>query len=156
MNDDTLAREDGDVGIERNDPLRVLFDDDLDDPERVVLEGGERIDTDEFRAALLDLAEASRLVAKLADDIAALRETGLREDDIVALLWGRTTLNKSEVRAVLDALKDVGGNLDSTSGRRRLLKRLVADMSGEGIQTTKAVFAELDDLRDRYGGGRDG
>jgi hypothetical protein len=68
------------------------------------------------------------------------------------LLYGRnSSLNKRTIEAVQATLGEVESDSGHDGGRRRLLIRLVADISGEGLNDTEQVFDELDRLNDKYG-----
>lgn len=113
--------------------------------------GDVTLDTAEFHERLDAIANAADAVATLSDDVRALRETGLRDDDVVDLLYGRNAgLNKSTIETVIETLDDIERR--SRDKPITLLHRLVADLGDLTLDETGTVFRELGDLRERYGG----
>ena len=110
------------------------------------------LDADEFLDRLASINEASESLSALAEDLDSLRRTGLDDEDVVSLLFGRNHgLNKGTVRKVLLSIDEVRTDASgSTSDRRDLLVRLVADASDSTLSETEAVFQELDRLAEKY------
>jgi alkylhydroperoxidase family enzyme len=132
-----------------DDPLEELFVDE-DRPDEITVSEDLTIDTAEFHDRLEAVADAADALDTLADDAAALRRSGLYDDDVEALLYGRNSaLTKSTISAVMDALDGVTGTAD----REDLLLTLIADVADESKADTRAVFEELRRLRSRYATG---
>jgi hypothetical protein len=133
-----------------DDPLEELFVDEDDRPEEIEVDEEITIDTEEFHARLEAVADAAEALDTLASDAAAIRRSGLYDDDVEALLYGRNSaLTKSTISAVMDALDGVTGTAD----REDLLLTLIADVADESKADTRAVFEELRRLRSRYATG---
>jgi alkylhydroperoxidase family enzyme len=133
-----------------DDPLEELFVDEDDRPDEITVSEDLTIDTAEFHERLEAVADAADALDMLADDAAALRRSGLYDDDVEALLYGRNSaLTKSTISAVMDALDGVTGTAD----REDLLLTLIADVADENKADTRAVFEELRRLRSRYATG---
>jgi aspartate/tyrosine/aromatic aminotransferase len=133
-----------------DDPLEELFGDEDDRPDEIEVREGVTIDTAEFHDRLEAVADAADALDTLADDAAALRRSGLYDDDVESLLYGRNSgLTKSTISAVMDALDGLTGTAD----REDLLVTLIADVSGESKADTRVVFEELRRLRSRYATG---
>lgn len=129
-----------------------LADRDADERPDTVHIGEVEMDTSEFVNKLNAVADAAESLTRLESELDALRATGLTEQDIRDLLYGRnSSLNKTTIEAVQSTLGEVESDMGHGSGRRELLIRLVADVSGEGIKDTQEVFDELDRLNDKYG-----
>jgi arginine utilization protein RocB len=132
-----------------DDPLEELFVDE-DRPDEITVSEDLTIDTAEFHERLEAVADAADALDTLADDAAALRRSGLYDDDVESLLYGRNSgLTKSTIAAVMDALDGLTGTAD----REDLLVTLIADVSDESKADTRAVFEELRRLRSRYATG---
>lgn len=128
-------------------PLEELFVDEDGRPDEIEVREDLTIDTAEFHDRLGAVADAADALDTLASDAAAIRRSGLYDDDVEALLYGRnSSLTKSTISAVMDALDGVSGSAD----REELLVTLIADVSGEGKVDTREVFEELSRLRSRY------
>lgn len=138
---------------ENNDPLEALVVDDDDHPDEIELERV-TIDTEQFHEQLTEVAKASEAIETLATDLRALRRSGLTDDDVVALLYGRNAgLNKSTIETVLDTMDGTIDDLESGKRRKKrdLLVRLVSDVSNLGKRDTEHVVDELEALVERYG-----
>lgn len=130
------------------DTLRELADDDQL-PATVTVDDVE-IDAAEFISRLDAVAEAMDSLDTLASNVAALRRTGLQDDDVVALLYGRNHgLNKTTVTSVIDGLDEIERDLERD--REELLVTLVADTSDVGKRDVRETFEELASLRAQYG-----
>ena len=128
-------------------PLDTLFADD-ERPEAVNLEHVTAMPTDEFVGQLEAIAEAADRINTLAEDAAALRKSGLRDDDAKALIYGRnSSIRKSDINTVFDALDAVA---DGGTRGDDLLVTLVADVAGMGKRDTRDIMDELELLRERY------
>jgi len=131
--------------------LEALFDD--EPPETVELEDV-TIDTADFHEQLAQLATAAESLETLATDLRSLRRSGLTDEDVVALLYGRNaSLTKGAIETILETTDDV---IDALEGgkrvrKRELLIRLLADESGLGKRETEAVVDELEAVVERYG-----
>lgn len=134
-----------------SDTLETLVQMDEEDlPESVAI-GETEMDAQEFVDRLETLATAAASISRLADDLGALRKTGLADEDVVALLYGRNAnLTKGTIRSVLSAIDDVESATDTASGRERLFTRLIGDISGAGIRESGEVLGELNKLADQY------
>lgn len=96
-----------------DDPLEELFGDEDDRPDEIEMSEDLTIDTGEFHAHLRTLANAADALDTLAGDAAAIRRSGLHDDDVEALLYGRNaSLTKSTISVVIGALDDVAGTAD--------------------------------------------
>lgn len=134
---------------DEQDPLeRILTSDEEDRPDEVaVSDDGPIIDVEEFYYRLGSLADAADALVRLQEDIAALRQTGLDEQDARDLMYGRNSqLTKSDIDAIFGAIDDV------ERGSSDLLVRLLSDVSGLNLQETEEVVSELNRLREKYGG----
>lgn len=110
------------------------------------------IGVEEFQKILGSLERALDQIGVLVDTLDDLRSTGLREEDLVALLYGRNRhLNKGTIRSVIGAISEMEVDLKNPSRHDRLLRILLADISGEGKKKTGAVLAGLRKIADRYG-----
>jgi hypothetical protein len=133
-----------------DDPLEELFVDEDDRPDEIEVREDLAIDTAEFHDRLGALSNAADALDTLASDAAALRRSGLYDDDVQALLYGRNSqLTKTTISSVMAALDDVSAGDD----REELLVTLIADVSGEGKAGTREVFEELRRVRSRYSAG---
>lgn len=131
-----------------DNPLVRLFDEDDETSESIAVETSERIPTDDFCARLESLAKAADAITRIQQDVGMLRKTGLREEDVRDLIYGRNaSVRKRDIEAVLDGIDDVRRGPDD------LLVKLLADVSGLSQTDTREVLNELDDLRSRYGEG---
>ena len=127
-------------------PLDRLFADE-DRPDEVDVDAATTIDADRFVEQMETIADAADRIDTIGRDAERLREVGLRESDVRALIYGRNAgVRKGDIDAVLDALDDVA------SGRGDLLTRMVADVSGLTLSDTEEILDELGRLNDRYGG----
>lgn len=134
---------------EEQTPLDTLFADD-DRPDAVNLEHVTAMPTDEFVGQLEAIAEAADRIATLAADAEALRESGLRDEDARALIYGRNnSIRKSDIKSVFMALDDVS---EGDTRHNDLLVTLVSDVAGIGKRDTRDILDELELLRDRYAG----
>lgn len=137
-------------GGEDSSPLDRIFHEE-EPPETVVIEDAE-MDAEAFIDTLEELADAASDLSRLADDLQALRQTGLREEDVVDLLYGRNSgLTKTTIETVIETIDDVRDDTEKSTGREQLLRRLVADLSNETQADTQEVFDELSRLHERYG-----
>ncbi|USZ73744.1 hypothetical protein [Natronosalvus halobius] len=112
------------------------------------------IDTEQFHADLVKVAQAAESIETLATDLRALRRSGLTDEDVVALLYGRNaSLNKSTIETALETIDETIADFESgkRKPKRDLLVRLVYDLSGLGKQETETVVDELEALVERYG-----
>jgi len=131
--------------------LEALFDD--ESPETVELEDV-TIDTADFHEQLAQLATAAESLETLATDLRALRRSGLTDDDVVALLYGRNaSLTKGSIETILETTDDV---IDALEGDKRVRKRellicLLYDQTDLGKRKTEAVVDELEAVVERYG-----
>lgn len=131
-------------------PLDILADDE-ERPEAVVIDDVE-IDAQQFVDALDALSGAAEDLSTLADDVAALQRTGLREQDVVDLLYGRNaSLRKGTIQTVVETIAEVRSVASSPNKREELLLRLVSDLSGETLSDSREVIDELATLQRRYG-----
>jgi len=129
-------------------PLVRLFDEDAEQPETVAVETSERISAQDFASRLESLANAADAINRIQQDVGMLRQTGLREEDVRDLVYGRNSgIRKGDIEAVFDGIDDV------RRGRDDLLVKLLADVSGLSQTDTREVLDELRDLRSRYGEG---
>lgn len=127
------------------DTLDLLFAEDEDVPDEVELSEAFSIETEAFHRALQELADAAKKLSTLAEDLEALRRTGLGRSDVVDLLYGRNnSLGKRDIQAVMGGMKNVQRDLEK-GGRTRedLLARLVAAVSGANLTAVRSVFSEL-------------
>lgn len=133
-------------------PLEDLYVDADDRPDEIDLEHT-TIDTEAFHDRMADLATAAAAIDTLATDLRALRRTGLTDEDVVALLYGRNAgLNKSTIETVLETVDETTADLESgCDARRALFIRLLADVSGLSISDTEQVVGELETVAERYG-----
>lgn len=116
------------------------------DDDSIHVEAG-AFDTGAFRENLEAIADAAEALDTLASDAATLRESGLHEQDVVDLLYGRNaSLTKTEIESVLGALSQI----ESGTNRSSLLRRLVADLSGLSQSTTGDVLQDLRRLHNMY------
>lgn len=138
---------------DNTDPLEALIVNDEDSPDEIELEQV-TIDTDQFHEQLTEVAVAAQSIDTLATDLRALRRSGLTDDDVVALLYGRNAgLNKSTIETVLETMDETIDNLESGKRTKKhdLLVRLVSDVSNLGKRDTENVVDELEALVERYG-----
>lgn len=128
--------------------LRELADD--NQLPATVTVGDIEIDAAEFVDRFNAVAEAMDSLDALASNVAALRRTGLRDNDVVDLLYGRNHgLTKTTIAAVLDGLDEIERDLERD--REELLVTLVADTSDVGKRDVRETFEELASLRAQYG-----
>lgn len=100
--------------------------------------------------SLIDRFEkVEREVGHMADDLSRLADTGLEDDDLVLLLWGRKSdRTKRGTEDALDAIRDIG-NKDP----RDVMIRLTAAYGKMNLDEAEDLVEDLYTLRDRYGGG---
>lgn len=129
--------------------LDKLFAGDSDEvPDEIVVDALTTIEADEFVDRLESLGAAADAVDTIASDLAALRETGLTDDDARDLIYGRNaSVTKSEVEALFDAVDA----LDEGRASRPEV-RLLSDLSGLTLAETEELLEELERLHGRYGG----
>jgi hypothetical protein len=140
-------------GGEDERPLEALLTAEEDERPDAIAFGDTEIDTDEFVSRLSVIRDVGIKLEVLQEDLEALRRTGLRDGDVVDLLYGRNAgLNKSTIESVMETVDDLDRRLDSSSAREDLLVRLVADLSDETLTETEEVFDELARLNTRYRG----
>lgn len=135
-----------------DNPLEELYVDEENRPDEIELENV-TIDTEQFHEQMRALATAAASIETLAADLRELRRSGLTDDDVVALLYGRNaSLNKSTIETVLETIDRTADDLEAgRSERRELFIRLLADVSNLTISDTEAVVGELEDVAERYG-----
>ena len=76
-----------------------------------------------------------------------MRRTGLTDEDVVALLYGRNaSLTKTAIQTTLETIDGTIDDIERGNHptKRDLLVRLVADASNLGIRDTDAVLDELE------------
>jgi len=144
------------VSANENEPkgtLEALLDADEDERPDTLQLGETEIETDRFLSRLSVIQGVALKLQKLRADLDSLRRTGLRDEDVVDLLYGRNSgLTKTQIRTVMETLDDLDRRLDSASAREDLLVRLVADLGDETMSETEEIFEDLDRLNRRYGG----
>lgn len=134
-------------------PLEALLTAEEDDRPETLDLGDTEIDTEQFLSRLSVIQGVAFKLQKLQKDLEMVRRTGLRDEDVVDLLYGRNSqLTKGQIKAVMNALNDIDRRLDSASAREDLLVRVVADVSDETMSDTRDVFEDLGRLNSRYGG----
>ena len=91
---------------------RLLVDED-ERPDEIETDGV-TIDTNEFHDRLATIATAADAIETLATDLRALRRSGLDDEDVVALLYGRNaSLNKSTIESVLETVDEISSRAES-------------------------------------------
>jgi len=118
-----------------------------DPPETEALQAGELAEQIE------QVAEAAQRITRLQKDLQALQKTGLTDEDVVALLYGRNaSLNKGEIESVLGALSDLESQLDqSPEDRRHLLVRLVSALNRDlTLDAVEQAIGGIEELREKY------
>lgn len=133
-------------------PLEDLYVDEDEQPDDVEL-GSVTIDTEQFHDQMAAIATAAASIETLATDLRELRRSGLTDEDVVALLYGRNAgLNKSTIETVLETIDATVDDIESGQRKRReLFVRLLADVSNHSIGDTEHVVDELEDVVERYG-----
>jgi len=107
----------------------------------------------EFVDRLETIAEAAEKLLVLQSDLRALRDTGLTDEDVVALLYGRNSrLNKGDIRRTISTLDDIGERLRGTpENQKQLLKRLVSSLERSlKLDDIEETFDQLKNLHDEY------
>lgn len=118
---------------------------DLSEVDQVWL-GSEEVAGEEFVQALEQVEALQYTMRNIADELAAM-DIGLKREDAVNLLWGRTTLNKGQVRDTFRAMDIIIG-----SDADVMAERLLADQSSElTLEEAAVVWDELVDLAEEYG-----
>lgn len=101
---------------------------------------------DDFLERLKALDRAATALDRLTAEVSNL-DTGLDEDDLVRLLYGRRNgLNLSSIRDAFDALDSV-----ESASSDELLVSLVAGFSGVGKRDAERFVRQVNGLRVRYG-----
>ena len=121
-------------------------DNDIDPPDRVTMK--------EFHRHLSKVAEAAHRLSTLSSDLRVLRATGLRDSDVVDLLYARNTaIRKGDAKAVMDAVDDLSERLEraNPAALRMLLVRIISDMTKLNLKDVREVLGELDRLHKQYG-----
>lgn len=133
----------------QENPFDRLFAADADDqPDEIVVDELTTMDVDAFVAQLEALAEAAEAVTTMADDLERLRKTGLDDDDVRDLIYGRNNdLTKTEIEALFGAIDDVRAG---TTGSYDPIERLLADLSDLSLSETTDLMDELDRLQRKY------
>lgn len=110
------------------------------------------LDAEALQDRLTAIEEAMGALATISEDVTRLRQTGLDDEDVVALLFGRNReLTKGSIRAVLDGVDDVGDRAGAgPADREELLVRLVSDLTDATMSETRTVLDELDRLGRKY------
>ena len=154
MLDKTAGRPAVDETMTENEsPLEALVVDEDDRPDEIELEHV-TIDTEQFHDQMTEIAQAAEAIETLATDLRALRRSGLTDEDVVALLYGRNAnLNKTTIETVLETMDETIDDLESGKRTKKqdLLVRLLADVSNLGKRDTEHVVDELEALVERYG-----
>lgn len=118
---------------------------DIDDGDEVWL-GDRAVAGDEFVEALETVHDFQESIRTLQDDLRKMN-VGLDREDAVNLLWGRTSMNKSQILAafeVFDAIVE--------EDPENVAPRLMADQSTElTISEAAEVFDDMVELADKYG-----
>jgi len=113
------------------------------------------IDAKEFVDILEGIEHTLDQISILTETVEELRSTGLKKRDLVALLYGKSNdLNKGTITSVLGAIADLEQELENEARHIRIIRRVLADMSGEGKRKTNAVLVGLQKIADRYGDDR--
>ena len=136
-----------------SDPLESLLADEADRPDEIELEDA-TVDTKLFHERLTQLAQAVESLETLATDLRALQRSGLTDEDVVDLLYGRNaSLTKGSIRTTLETTDEIIQALegDKRVRRRELLIRLLYDQTDLGKRETESVVDELEALVERYG-----
>ncbi|WP_254810633.1 hypothetical protein [Natronosalvus amylolyticus] len=136
-----------------SDPLETLFGDEADRPDEIELEDA-TVDTKLFHERLTQLAQAAESLETLATDLRALQRSGLTDEDVVDLLYGRNaSLTKESIRTTLETTDEI---IQALEGEKRVRKRelligLLYDQTDLGKRETESVVEELEALVERYG-----
>lgn len=131
---------------DETDPLERLYVA-TDDAEGARALDGQELDVDALRDHLEALADAAEAVDDLVTEGNDLSRTGLQEGDLVALMVGRKPSKRSlrDVKSFIHTLEEI----QSTSSRR-LLIRLLADLSDLTQADAEVYLEELRELHKRY------
>lgn len=132
-----------------DNPIDILFDPDGDTPENILVKHGSEMDADEFIDSLTAIGEASEKLVTFQEEVEEILDSGLDREDVVNLIWARTALTKTAIQDILDTVEYV--DKEAERDKLHLLTRLTADLSDQGINTTRATFDELQSLHEKYG-----
>ena len=109
------------------------------------------ISVQEFSEMLAGIQRTLDQIGVLTRAVEDLRSSALKEEDLVALLYGKyPELNKGTIKSVLTAIEDLGHDLQDEKRHGRLLRLLLSKMSRNGKQKTGAVLVGLKKMARRY------
>jgi hypothetical protein len=139
------------MNADQQTPFDRLFVQDADDrPDEIVADELTTMDAEAFVAQLDALAEAADAITTMSEDLERLRKTGLDDDDVRDLIYGRNSdQTKTEIEALFGAIDDVRAG---TTGSYDPVERLLADLSDLSLSETRDLMGELDRLQRKYGG----
>jgi len=125
---------------------RIFIEDEEDRPEQINVDEITTMETTEFVDRLESIADVADTVTEITEDITALRESGLSEEDARDLIYGRNAdVRKRDIEALFAAVDEL------TTGRAdRPTRRLLSALSGLTLAETGELIEELDRLRSKY------
>jgi hypothetical protein len=125
----------------------LFVDDARDRPDEIVVDELTLMDAGEFVDRLEAIAAASEAIDELTAELAELRQTGLADEDLQDLIYGRNrACTKSEIEAVFEAIDEL------ESGRAdRPMERLLSGLTGYSLTECEEILAELELLHAKYG-----
>jgi hypothetical protein len=118
---------------------------DLSDVDEVWL-GDRSVSGEEFVEALNKVGEMQDVMRNIRDDL-KMMDIGLDRDDAVALLWGRTTMNKTQIQSAFETMDAI-----IEEDPQDIAPRLLADKTSDlTIGDAAKVWDDLMELADKYG-----
>lgn len=129
-----------------SEPPADYGDTDMSEVGEVWLGGGHSVEGDEFVEALNAVEDLQDGLEGFRDELRDL-SVGLDREDAVNLLWGRTNLNKTQIRATFEVMDAI-----IEEDPEDIAPRLLADQTSElTIQEAATVWDDLIELADKYG-----
>lgn len=121
----------------------------IDDLEKCPLEAGEEqkeLSNEEIARIYNTIHKAYEILAAISEDVAELRKS-FDNEDLVALIKGKTGMAKRDIRAVLEAMDKA-----KKAGKKHALKKFIAAMGNVSLRDVTTVIDEIERLNRKYGG----